>query len=188
MIVILEGPDGSGKSTLTNNLYSYFSKIIETDKDGESRVETRPGRIKKTKDELMIELERMANSKKLYLLDRSPISDIVYRVFDDYQPVFSLKDLMSFINRNISRVFIIRCRVDDSYNIMRKRGDDNPVALYRYDEICKVYQIIFDAISSITSIRTFDFTKSCKNDLFIEIVEWIEEAKRVCYLVENSLL
>lgn len=149
MIVYLEGPDGSGKSTLNKVLTDTLLEITNVISDAESLISThpaRPGRV--SKKELFSRLKTMANSKDVYILDRGPISDIVYRVFDDYKSVASVLDVMNFIQTYNNRVLIIHCDSDKAEENMLKRGEDNPVALEKHKELRKVYKLFMDMLDA----------------------------------------
>ena len=106
MIVFVEGVDGSGKSTLINQLSEYFTTV---------RVP------KNQKDQLRIWLNLIDMSKTYDIItDRCPISDYVYRMADGGNSEFTMMELLSIIHAGT----VIWCKSSDSFEDSIKRGED----------------------------------------------------------------
>lgn len=169
MLVIFEGPDGSGKTTLQNKVsevmckYSNNLKVID---GAEQLIPTHPkSQVRVTKQELYKQLKRMATAKDaLYLVNRGPISDIIYRVFDNHPPVTTLPKLLEFIKKYERQLIIVYCHSKVAEQKMLERGDENPIAISRHKEISRVYDIVMSVISSNMryNFKNFDMTK--RND------------------------
>jgi thymidylate kinase len=143
---MFEGVDGSGKSTLKQEVINRLEQLktlkhIEIVADAEKLIPTHPKREDRiTKAKLYSELMRMAlDTTTVYICDRGPISDIVYRVFDKYEPLTSLGELFMFMVR-VDQIVVVYCDSDMSEELMLKRGEDNPVALQRHQELRKLYK------------------------------------------------
>lgn len=164
MIIYLEGPDGSGKSTLVDSIidilegsnYLYHpeaKKLVSTyPKD--------PNRL--TEKQLFAKLKGMATDNEVvYIIDRCFISDCVYRVFDNYKPVTTLHKCIEFLKKYNNKVFMIYCRTKDAEEYMLKRGDDNPIAIQKHKEITRVYDLVMSLVSSSIKYNyyKYDFTK-----------------------------
>lgn len=156
MIIYLEGVDGSGKTTLAKAIYNRLLQIhkvynVEVVEDGESLIPTRPdhpNRLNLT--ELVKQLTKMAKSiDTIYICDRGPISDILYRTFDNHQPVI---DLQSFIwlwmNYNIG-VITVHCDSDLSTKAMLDRGESNPIAVTHHTSLRYLYKQIMPLLGAI---------------------------------------
>lgn len=154
MIVYLEGPDGSGKSTLGNEIAKSFPNVIYNAEPIISTHPLRPNRIKTVK--LYNVLTAMANSEKLYVLDRGPISDIIYRLFDDEISVTTLSGILDFIitQMKAGNLVFIYCNCPNAKEAMLTRGDDNPVALKNHDVISRIYNKICNKIDNKFGIET----------------------------------
>lgn len=180
MIIYLEGPDGSGKSTLAQDLAHELGHDYKVNASANLRIPTHPkseNRI--TERRLYSELKKMADSQTMiYIVDRGPISDIVYRVFDNHKPVTTLPKLIEFMRDNLKGIYTIYCCSNKAEENMLKRGDDNPIALTKHKEITKVYNLVIATLQSIlkNNIVTYDYSKS---------KDWINtmlSARNVCYM------
>lgn len=145
MIIIVEGPDLSGKSTLAKNLatelgyryikWPYSSKILEKcpDESGETFLNT----IKQFKDIDMV-------------LDRGFISNIVYvEAYDrdyDFTYIFNLVDELKPVFISLEPTSQI---VHDRYE---NRGDDFINKL----ELEKLIKIYYKVINNLKSIESWD--------------------------------
>lgn len=175
MIIYLEGPDGSGKSTLRKKLMAYLElmpsilKELGVDnviENGEDLIPTRPTNPKRlTLDQLFIKLHKMANnSTTLYICDRGPISDVIYRLFDEYEPVLTLNQYLNIWIRNRYLITTVYCDSDSSLEVLKVRGDDNPVAIANHDAIRYLYKQIMPIFSPLK----YDFAKiKTESDLAI---------------------
>lgn len=172
MIIIVEGVDGSGKSTLLNRLYTdFFDEVDKIEFNGEAYIPTHPKSLYRISEKsLYTQLNKMCKDKTLYLVDRGPISDIIYRVFDNYKSVTTLDKLLNFISTH-SKIFYIYCNTDKSLEAMTERGDDNPIAFEKHKELKKLYNIVMGTIKSKTDcFYEYDFTKkNSYNKLFKQI-------------------
>ena len=85
MIIYLEGPDGSGKSTLADKIAELCKQLNKKyDRNGEPKVSTHPTRPNRVNaNEVFNILRSMAESDEIVILDRGPISDNLYRMFDN---------------------------------------------------------------------------------------------------------
>jgi thymidylate kinase len=163
MIIYLEGPDGSGKSTLVDSIVDVLEgSNIQYMNNAKILVSTYPKDPDRLNEkQLFVNLKKMANSNTVYILDRCFISDCVYRVFDNYKPVTTLHKCIEFLQKYNNRVYTIYCRTANAEEYMLKRGDDNPIAIQKHKEITRVYDLVMSLISSAIKYNYFkyDFTK-----------------------------
>lgn len=169
MLVIFEGPDGSGKTTLQNKVYEVMIKYSNTLKvvaNGEALIPTHPkSEVRVNKRELYKQLKRMITAKDtLYLVNRGPISDIIYRVFDNYLSVSTLPELIEFIKKYERQLIIVYCHSKVAEQKMLERGDENPIAIDKHKEISRVYDIVMSVISSNMKYNFKHFDMTRKND------------------------
>lgn len=161
MIIYFEGPDGSGKSTLLTAIDNdLINKGYDVDPQANRFIPTHPKAEKRVSErQLFRQLKRMAKDDTcVYLIDRGPISDIVYRVFDNYKPVTTLDKFIDLILNDVGdNILLIYCRTDLAEQKMLERGDDNPVAIQKHKEITKVYDILMTTLMGIP--LRFDYSK-----------------------------
>lgn len=164
MIIYLEGPDGSGKTTLKETIYDSLSNAgYNVIPNGLDLIPTHPreGENRMNESQLFKQLRKMANEKAIYICDRGPISDCVYRVFDAYQSVTTINKLKTFIEKNNSKILLIYCRTNKAEDAMKTRGDESQIALTRHKEITKLFDMVMSIIMSNLKFNTlkYDFTK-----------------------------
>ena len=147
MIIYLEGVDGTGKSTLVRMLEDSLSQFGKVDAEANKRIPThpnRPGRV--TQAKMFKELKAMARDNVIHIVDRGPISDVIYRVFDAHKSVTTIEKVQEFLQEFNNRVLTIYCRNNVAKRNMLERGDDNPVAIEKHDELTKAFDIVMQLI------------------------------------------
>ena len=169
MLIIFEGPDGSGKSTLQDKVCEVmckYSPAIKVMNNAEWLIPTHPkSNTRVNERELYKQLKRMATCKDtVYLVNRGPISDIIYRIFDDYPTVTTFPKLLDFIVKYQRQIIIVYCNSKIAEQKMLERGDENPIAISRHKEISKIYDLLMGVIGANVrySLKKFDMAK--KND------------------------
>ena len=162
MIIMFEGPDGSGKSTLLTKIHEYLIEkyyIDRVDACGNYWIPTHPKAPDRVSEEqLFSKLEAMIKDDTVYLIDRGPISDCVYRVFDDNTTVTSIDKVKEFINKYNTKFMLIYCKTPDAEKYMRERGEDNPTSLQRHKELTKVYDLVMNLLKTKYNYIQYDFT------------------------------
>lgn len=151
MIIYLEGPDGSGKTTLAQTIAKVLvdKNITIPILSAEEHIPTRPNREDRVNErQLFKQLKIMALSDKVYVIDRGPISDIIYRCFDNAEPVTTLNKVIKFLQKYNNKVMLVYCNSDSAYENMIARGDDNPVAVSQHSIISKMFKVIMNEIEA----------------------------------------
>lgn len=161
MIIYLEGPDGSGKSTLSDAITMELVRrdlpVIQT-KDGQCDIDTHPRSKYRNNAQKLIEtfVTYAYNKDAIFVLDRGPISDVIYRHFDDNKPVLNegqVADLLSLLKDKVKVIF---CDNDVAEQKMLERGDDNPIALEKHKDITNCYRNFMKFIRH----EVFDYTRT----------------------------
>lgn len=184
MIIYLEGVDGSGKTTLAKTIQKICKNLkIPCDIQAERFICTKPNSENRVKSEELIELfKRMQEERsKVYVLDRGPISDIVYRIFDDYNPVIDLDTFIDLIDEDLqASTMLIYCKNENAYNNMITRGDDNQVAITKHKEISKVYNLVMDILYPRLSCSyiKYDYNSYDAQDKITSIKDFIKRGYR----------
>lgn len=175
MIIYIEGVDGSGKSTLADKIAKMCKKEkIEYDRYAERSISTKPDSLNRiTFDELVIKFNQMANDKVLHILDRGPLSDCIYRMFDDYEPVGKLADYISLFEGCKNKLMIVFARTKKAEELMLKRGDDNPVAISHHKELSKAYDLIMGIVNTYLTNKVilYDFSKRNSTSYVVDCVK-----------------
>lgn len=178
MLINLEGPDGSGKTTLSDAITAELIRedlpVIQT-KDGECKVDTHPkSRYRNKPSELISAITDMAYSDNIFVLDRGPISDVVYRNFDDYESVITERQVYDLLFLLKRQIIIVYCRTDIAEQKMLERGDDNLIAIEKHKEITKKYDDILSYIINRCQVLRFDYSKETAEDFAKRLVEIIK--------------
>lgn len=169
MIIYLEGPDGSGKSTLsdaiTDELITRDMPVMQI-KDGKCGIDTHPrSENRNTPDQLISAFAQLAYSDMIYVLDRGPISDVIYRCYDEYEPVISVDKVVNLLSLLKDKVKVVFCDNDIAEQKMLERGDDNPIAIAKHKEITNNYRSIMYFINH----EVFDYTRTTA-PIFADII------------------
>lgn len=165
MIVYLEGVDGTGKTTLSNAILAGLKRVEKLKNlvgvgNCEPVISTRPdkpGRIS-SKNLFQNVMNWAMDMDHVFILDRGPISDCIYRVFDDYEPVVNLKETLRLFKLIEFGTVIVHCDTDISEQKMLERGDDNPVAIARHKDIRRLYKTVMPLFDA----HTYDYEKQDK--------------------------
>ena len=183
MIIYLEGVDGSGKTTLLNMLAEKLDPIriirgIELIKDANKFIPTLPTvKDRVYSHDLVKEIKRMANDDTtIYLVDRGPISDIIYRTVDEYEPVIDLDDIIKLLKPLIDddRVLVLFCDSDKAYSKMLDRGDNNKIAITHHKQLRYLFNNIMPLFSNY-KVDMFSNDKDVYN-LIYRIIAYISGA------------
>lgn len=185
MVIYLEGPDGSGKTTLAKQLEEkYIEEGYKVFTNGESIISTHPTRPNRVNEkELYEKLYTMTKAKEIYILDRGPISDCIYRVFDDFKPVTNISSFYYFMITNIDNFIIIYCNNKNAEKNMLNRGDDNPVAINKHKELSKLYNLVMNIFDATSHYKEYDFAK----DSIEDVTNIISEALPVLPVLSRNI-
>lgn len=163
MIIYFEGADASGKSTLIKAIADRLKELQRVNKldvhiNAENIVPTRPGRPDRiSPTELIKRWVAMATDiNTVYLMDRGPISDVIYRTFDQYHPVVNLMQFYAIYIAYYRLITVIHCDSSGSEEALKARGDDNPIALKHHQQI----RYLFKQIMPMFGALTYDFEEA----------------------------
>lgn len=171
MLVLVEGADGTGKTTLIKQLQEYgfmtLSKVIE---DTGNKNILNLGKIGDYNFEVLESWEYCSKFfKKIYLVDRSFISEIVYSIVL-YRPTnLKLESWITYLKNYETKV--IHCVSDTAYDDAMRRGETHITdkRVHKKLELC--YDTVIDVIRKFTYTNTFRYDYK-KNDIK-EVVKFI---------------
>lgn len=146
MLVILEGVDGSGKTTLASKLENLGFSTVRVPKSANlSSLDWRR----------ILELSNTMNM----VLDRSWITDIVYTIENpiEHSPwPISLQDIASFTKGAL----LIHCDSDSAFENAVARGEDKVNTIERHNRIRDLYNdiiVMIGAYCSTCKIIEYDY-------------------------------
>lgn len=122
MLVIIEGVDGSGKTTLFNQLSATYDKV------------TQPANT-------FADLVTIFNScpkSHVKVCDRSFLTDVVYRANDKKKPFSEISIGNALVWAD--EIAIVLCDNDSSFYDAMRRGEDNIVNKQHSDALRKTYR------------------------------------------------
>lgn len=165
MIVYLEGADGSGKTTLLEKL-----KLL-----GYSEVESLP-RMKdkyKEREQWLNFANKYGESSNIYVVDRGPLTEFVYRQVQKDRSYLLLDDLHNLLYH----CKIILCDTPCAFDRAMKRGEDNIVDKQIHARIRETYLYAMQMIEAFVpcKIKLFDTTQLYDN-IPIEILQFINRS------------
>lgn len=161
MLVILEGADGSGKTTLLKQLLEkgYTCKKFLYNKNN-----------KDSKKVAQLYLEYIRKDE-ITVVDRSFISDIVYRCNDDNPPRdFSADKAIYILNAACK---IVYCKTDTQYEDSIARGEDNITLKEKAEQISKSYDLFMTFFRKYTNVKIFEY--DWHNKRVDDVVKFIQE-------------
>lgn len=155
MIILVEGPDGTGKSTLIKDLVENHNFIKQTGVPRDW-------------------FEQYMNWRDFYehcfmkdvVVDRCFISELVYRIVKkDYKPNITLSQVTLLLEQ--ANVKIIYCNTDNAYEFAKSRGESYVTSQNEFDEICVRYEHLFELLETFTGskIYRYDWQRETAADL-----------------------
>lgn len=156
MLILLEGVDGSGKTTLAKQLKERGYNVC-------------PGLDRNLPEQAAL-YAILSYSNKTVILDRSFISEIVYRLNDDKTPNIKLDDAISIL-KNCK---IIHCITETSFEDSIVRGEDNITNLDDHCNILDYYLHVLDIFDRFTDTKIFDYDWHTQS--VDDVIKFIEEA------------
>ena len=156
MITIIEGADGSGKSTLCEQLIERGYTLI-TFKEIENV------------EEWLYSLSIFNNTN--VIVDRSFISDIVYRLWDNKPRRGMNLHTMCLI---LSQVKIVHCESGTEYNDSMQRGETLVTEKIHSDTIKAYYNIIMNLFDKFLGAKICKY--NWHEDDINKVIKFIEEA------------
>lgn len=142
MIILIEGNEGVGKTTLINEL---LEKITITT-------------LKSSKNfkGLYTLYRDLAKSPQLFVLDRGFLTDIVYRIWDNKQGQLSLYQIGILCSES-SNIKIVMCHNFNGFENAVKRGENVVRCQKDYDRIDQIYEDAVRVIRNFTDIEVYDY-------------------------------
>ena len=160
MLIILEGADGSGKTTLANNLQKHGFEVL--------------CRTKSDENFTFAEIRQFQVSSTKYVIDRALLTTWAYRLLNNdtlNSDDFTLSELITLLYFSP----VIYCNCNNSYDYAIARGEDNIRTKTKHDKLRAIYNFIFNTIRlyNITTVFEYDFEKNTVED----VIKFIKEVQ-----------
>lgn len=153
MLVLLEGADGSGKTTLCKQLKEFgFNVEVAVDR---------------TDTNLYEQWLKLIN-KGDAIIDRSFITELVYRTVDGKETGDLNLEQMCYLLKYCK---IILCDTDSAFEDSIKRGENNIVDKETATKIKDTYKLILTMLSKFTKAEVF--TYNWKKQKFRDVINFI---------------
>ena len=166
MIILLEGPDGAGKSVLYKQLQNEFSSNFIRS-------------INRNDKGQYLWYKQHIESPYVYFIDRGFISELVYRpIKDDREPNITLEEAGNLCSRHL---FVIYCTNKHAYDNMKLRGDDYIKNKNEHKQICTRYEEVITTIDNFTNARVFyyDYSSPVMYNILLDAIRrFIEQTKK----------
>jgi thymidylate kinase len=158
MLILLEGVDGSGKTTLCNQLKEKGIPVVPS-----------VGRLCKYP---YYEWMKLGAENLVSIVDRSFITELVYRIVDGKNVGTMRLDDMCKI---LSFCKIVLCETDTSFEDSMTRGEDNITNKEQAEQIKYVYSIITEMFCKFLKVPVYKY--SWKNQSVEDVINFIKEVK-----------
>ncbi len=152
MLVIVEGIDGSGKTTLCNNLKTRGCEVI-----------------RKERGDKNLSLEEMYYylvTDKIIVIDRAILTPWAYRIFDSTQ--LDADDYcFSEALRILANAKVIYCNNKNAYSWSMRRGETNIKSFDDSERLRNIYDVIIGTIKlyNLSTVFEYDFEKDSVEDV-----------------------
>lgn len=148
MIILVEGPDGSGKSTLIKNLLEQLNNA--------KQFACVPRDWPIQKDSWNLLMYNISNEQNIAIIDRCFISELVYRcIKNDELCNISLIDALELLNK--PHVKTIYCHTNNAYTFAKLRGENYVKTVEEASEIENMYKYLMLLFKRFTAAKIIEF-------------------------------
>lgn len=163
MLIIVEGIDGSGKTTLCNNLKTYGYKVIRKERDD--------------KNFSVEEMYYYAITDKIIVIDRAILTPWAYRIFDGTKldaDDYCFNEAL----RILANAKIIYCNNGNAYSWSMRRGETNIKSFDDSERLRSIYNVIIGTIKlyNLSTVFEYDFEKNSVED----VIKFIQGGSKKC--------
>lgn len=152
MLIIIEGIDGSGKTTLCNQLKDSGCEVV---------------RINRNEPNITLETANYyITSDKIYVMDRAILTPWAYRIFDNSrldEDDFEFLDALKILKYSK----VIYCNCKNAYTNSIRRGEDNIKTLNDSNKLRNIYDVIVGTLKlyNLSTVFEYDFETNSVDDV-----------------------
>lgn len=168
-IFLVEGTDGSGKTTLINNLKEKYNDV--------NSVHTIPRdwlQFEKSADlwqYLLGKVKSKMERNNIVLIDRSFITDFVYRMCIDIDKPSMEFNAFAYLMYNYD-LKIIYCTSKDAYIKANNRGETYVKDIVTHSKICGMYEHFMETMKMLgIPVVKYDYMVNKIDDLYKKLKE-----------------
>ena len=163
MLIILEGVDGSGKTTLCSQLEELGAIKISINRGTKNQYR-----------QYFCSLMKYEHVCDFLVTDRSFISDLVYRLEDGKdRDDMTLMEMCSLLEKDTK---IILCETETSFEDAMLRGEDNITDKKRSENIKYLYNLVIEMFSKFQDIPVYKYNWKKQN--IGDVINFIKEVKK----------
>ena len=141
MLILVEGGDGSGKTTLCNQLKDLGYKVVYIPRN------------EGTFDNWWRLARGSMRDGTTIICDRSFITDLVYRMLDDDMPNINLQNMLYILRYSK----IIYCETKTSFEDGMARGEDNIIDKNVAERIKQIYRLFLKMFEKFADVKVLKF-------------------------------
>ena len=152
MLVIVEGIDGSGKTTLCDALQRNNCEIIRQER-GDAKLSTS-------------DITYYLTTTKIIVMDRAILTPWAYRIFDNGKldsVDFSFVESLNIL----ANAKVIYCNNKNAYSWSMRRGETNIKSFDDSERLRNIYDVIIGTIKlyNLSTVFEYDFEKDSVEDV-----------------------
>lgn len=124
MIVLFEGVDGGGKTTLLSRLLKTFPGSQELEWPGKKN--RTPAQFLEAANSFIEEHKDKVNDSKLYFVDRCGLGEFIYGPLTEGRVMSNLDEYSKVFKGWLKDKLLIVCMNPDAHKLAIERGEDGP--------------------------------------------------------------
>ena len=151
MIIIIEGPDGSGKTTLAEKMHKQT---------GYKLLHRSYPKTEEDKERMMAEYMQVIKSGVNCIFDRSWYSEMVYGPVMRNDSIISYPQMYT-LERELTKrgAIVIYCggMISNMWARCKERGEDYVVDIQKYSQICHDFETLMYDVPHLVPVVTYEY-------------------------------
>lgn len=164
MIIWIEGVDGTGKTTLCKTLHETYGYNAAKGIERQCNKKTECTDWRKL-------ICTLHETRGTYIIDRSPITELVYRLVDT-DPSYISSDLLKEMCINSKCIF---CESDTAFRDAQIRGEDNIIEYKLHSKLSQLYPVVVELLHTHGRLPVMKYNYTC-NDIK-DVIKFINSSE-----------